>query len=213
MTDKQPKDGLFITIEGVDGSGKTTCAHRLMEYLKANNYKAIYTREPGGCPVSESIRDLVINSEVDKTTEALLFYAARNEHYKTFIKPKLEQGYIVICDRFTASSMVYQGMMHDMMDKIIKLNEIIDNPPVDKTLYITASINTLLSRIHSRADMNRFDKDISENLGKALMYYDRIIANNPKYVKIRNESSVDNCAIKMLSAIRDAITFKNLNLY
>lgn len=103
--------GLFITLEGADGSGKTTQAALLTERLKANGRDALLTREPGGGgPVAERIREMLLHGgDMAAITELLLFFAARAEHVAALIRPELDAGRIVVCDRYTDSTLAYQG--------------------------------------------------------------------------------------------------------
>jgi dTMP kinase len=106
------KKGLFITFEGGEGVGKSTQISKLREALENLGYDVIQTREPGGCPEAEQIRDLILKSEqyhFDPLSETLLLYAARYEHVKKKIQPALDVGKIVLCDRFADSTLVYQG--------------------------------------------------------------------------------------------------------
>jgi dTMP kinase len=101
--------GLFITFEGPDGSGKTTQIERLKTFIQSKGYDAILTREPGGTAISEKLREIVLdrnNMEMDYMTEALIYAAARAQHVAQVIKPALEEGRTVICDRFMDSSIV-----------------------------------------------------------------------------------------------------------
>lgn len=103
---------LFITFEGPEGSGKSTQARRLYERLEATGYPVILTREPGGTPISDLIRRILLdlrNGEMDPTTETLLFSAARAQHVAERIRPYLQLGGIVVCDRFADSMLAYQG--------------------------------------------------------------------------------------------------------
>ncbi len=118
--------GLFITFEGPDGSGKTTQIERLKTFIQGKGYDAILTREPGGTPISEKIRELVLDKnhmEMDYMTEALLYAAARAQHVAQVIKPALEAGRTVICDRFMDSSIVYQGYGRGLGDCVRIINE------------------------------------------------------------------------------------------
>ena len=103
---------LFITFEGVEGSGKTTQIQRLKKYLTQKGIRCKVTREPGGCPVSEKIRKILLNpdhGEMVPTTELLLYEAARAQHVEEVIKPFLERGGVILCDRFSDASLAYQG--------------------------------------------------------------------------------------------------------
>lgn len=105
------KRGLFITLEGPEGGGKTSQAKALIEYLQSLGLEAVYSHEPGGTPLSEKIRELLIDPENKMTplTELLLFEASRCQHVQEFILPHLRRGVFVVCDRFCDSSAAYQG--------------------------------------------------------------------------------------------------------
>lgn len=109
--------GLFITLEGGEGSGKSTQGQRLRDTLEKAGHTVVLTREPGGSPGAEAIRALLVTGETDRwdgLTEALLLFAARRDHVERTIRPALEQGAIVISDRFADSTMAYQGYGHDL---------------------------------------------------------------------------------------------------
>ena len=118
--------GIFITFEGIDGCGKSTQCEMLKEYLKENNKDFIFVREPGGTVIGERIREILLdkkNTQMDPRTELLLFEAARAQITEEVIKPALEEGKIVLCDRFFDSSSAYQGMARGMgMDFVAALN-------------------------------------------------------------------------------------------
>ena len=104
--------GLFVTFEGVEGSGKTTLINRLYDEMLRLGYPVVKTREPGGNKISEQIRNIILdvdNCEMDYRTEALLYAASRRQHLVEVIRPALEAGATVICDRFLDSSLAYQG--------------------------------------------------------------------------------------------------------
>lgn len=118
--------GLFITFEGPDGSGKTTQIDRLKTFIENKGYDAILTREPGGTAIGEKLREIVLDKnymEMDYMTEALLYAAARAQHVAQVIKPALEAGRTVICDRFMDSSIVYQGYGRKLGDCVRIINE------------------------------------------------------------------------------------------
>ncbi len=101
--------GMFISFEGIDGAGKSTHIARLQQYLALHGVDICLTREPGGTPLGESIRDWVLHQPVDIVTEVLLMFAARAEHLDKVIRPALAAGRVVLCDRFTDATMAYQG--------------------------------------------------------------------------------------------------------
>lgn len=120
------KRGLFISIEGPDGSGKSTQIEKLRAFLKEQGREAILTREPGGTEISEKIRAIILdknNMEMDYMTEALLYSASRAQHVAQVIKPALEQGKTIICDRFVDSSIAYQGYGRKLGDSVRIINE------------------------------------------------------------------------------------------
>jgi dTMP kinase len=100
--------GLFISVEGPEGAGKTTIVQMIVDQLKEENYNVLYTREPGGIKIAEQIRSIILNPEnieMDGRTEALLYAAARRQHLVEKVLPAINEGYIVLCDRFLDSSL------------------------------------------------------------------------------------------------------------
>lgn len=117
--------GLFISIEGPDGSGKSTQIKKIKEYLNAKGYETVLTREPGGTVISEKIREVILDkshTEMASMTEALLYAASRAQHVAEVIKPSLEDGKIVICDRFVDSSIAYQGCGRNLGEAVEIIN-------------------------------------------------------------------------------------------
>ena len=119
----------FITIEGCDGVGKTYQTKLLKQYCQEHGFaNVVFTREPGGSDIAEQIRKIILdanNSDMDDLCEAFLYASSRIQHLKDIVKPALEQGKVVFCDRFVHSSYVYQGLGRGLgLDKIVKLNEI-----------------------------------------------------------------------------------------
>ncbi len=118
--------GIFISFEGPDGSGKSTQIKLLNEYCLSKSYKTIMTREPGGTPISEKIRSIILdpdNSEMCNEAEALLYAAARAQHVAQLIKPSVEKGFIVLSDRFMDSSIAYQGIGRGLGEAVRRINE------------------------------------------------------------------------------------------
>lgn len=119
------KKGLFITLEGPDGSGKTTQAKRLGAYLEKIGLEVVLTREPGGTDLAETLRSLALSPEItmSKRVESLLHVAARADHVDKVIRPSLKAGKVVICDRFSDSTLIYQGILGGMdLDELERLS-------------------------------------------------------------------------------------------
>lgn len=156
--------GLFITIEGPEGSGKTTVAKKVVEQLENEGYKVLYTREPGGVGIAEKIRDIILdvnNTNLDPRSEALLYAASRRQHLIEKVVPALNQGYIVICDRFVDSSLAYQGHARGLgIDEIYNINLFaIDTMFPDMTILLNIDPEVGLARIMSNRqdEVNRLD--------------------------------------------------------
>jgi len=116
--------GRFITLEGIDGAGKSTHLPILVEFLKHRGYSVLLTREPGGTPLGESLRELLLTRSMDSETETLLMFAARKEHLTQCILPAIEIGTWVVCDRFTDASFAYQGGGRGVaLDKLTALEQ------------------------------------------------------------------------------------------
>ncbi|MEH6631813.1 MAG: dTMP kinase [Halopseudomonas aestusnigri] len=160
--------GIFISLEGGEGAGKSTQIKHLSKYLTDNGLSNIQTREPGGTPGAEKIRDLLVRGDVSlwtPKTEALLMFASRQEHVEKVIKPALTAGKWVICDRFADSSVAYQGIGHGLgMDSIESLHQwVLGDFKPDLTLILDLPVSVGLERTlaHSVGE-NRFeDMDVS----------------------------------------------------
>ena len=156
--------GIFITIEGPEGAGKTTIIEMLLEKLESEGYPIMKTREPGGIEISEQIRSVILNKNntaMDGRTEALLYAAARRQHLVEKVLPAIEQGFIVLCDRFIDSSLAYQGFARGIgMDEVYSINTFaIDNRMPDATLYFDIDPEIGMKRIndHKGREVNRLD--------------------------------------------------------
>jgi dTMP kinase len=112
--------GRFITLEGIDGAGKSTHAAWIVETLQARGHSVVATREPGGTPLGEALRELLLRETMSHDAEALLVFAARGEHVETVIRPALARGHWVVCDRFTDATYAYQGGGHGVSREWIR---------------------------------------------------------------------------------------------
>jgi len=129
------KHGLFISFEGIDGAGKSTHITALAEAFKARGRAVTLTREPGGTPLAEKLRTLVLNDPMDPLTEALLMFAARRDHLGCVILPALARGDVVLCDRFTDATFAYQGGGRGFDEAVLKeLERMVQTSPVQAAL-------------------------------------------------------------------------------
>lgn len=156
--------GLFITVEGTDGAGKTTQIQLLADYLKAKGFEVFCTREPGGNKISEAIRNVIIdvnNSEMTDVTEALLYAAARAQHVTSDILPVLNNGGVVISDRFLDSSLVYQGYARGMGEKFIQsINKCaVAGLEPDITFFLKLSPKEGIVRKRNQAKLDRIEAE------------------------------------------------------
>lgn len=184
------KKGLFITFEGPEGAGKTTVLHMVSEYLKNKGVNCVTTREPGGIEISEKIRGIILdnkNTNMDPRTEALLYAAARRQHLTEKVVPAINEGCIVLCDRFIDSSLAYQGYAREIgIDDIYNINIFaIDENMPNKTLYFDIDPEEGLRRINEnkQREVNRLDlegldfhRKVREGYKEVLhRYEDRIV--------------------------------------
>ena len=189
------RSGLFITFEGLEGSGKSTQIERSCAYLKDKKHDILFLREPGGVPVSEKIRDILLdvgNEDMTHECEMLLYMSARAQLVRQIILPALEQGKTVISDRFLDSTLAYQGYGHDMDVEFIKdLGEFVtDKLQPDLTIIFDIDPAKGLERIQREKDrIERRDMDYHARVREG--YHD-IARHNPKRVKvIESDRSID----------------------
>jgi len=145
---------VFVTFEGVDGSGKSTQAELLRAYLAENGHEVVATREPGGTPIGERIRELLLDGgEMTAWAEASLFAAARAELAEHVIRPALARGADVVCDRYLDSSLVYQGIARGLgVERVLELNVAIRNLMPDRTFVLLVDTRTAAGRVGTTLD-------------------------------------------------------------
>ena len=173
------KKGCFIVIEGPDGSGKTTVCKLLAEKLKEEGHEVVHTREPGGIDIAEQIRNVILdpkNTAMDPKTEALLYAASRAQHLVERVIPSINEGKIVLCERFVYSSLVYQGYARGLgIDAIYDINRFaIGDMMPDLVIYLDVDEKTGLSRVDSRGNKDRLDGESSAFHKKVVAGYQLI---------------------------------------
>lgn len=152
---------MFITIEGIEGVGKTTQVKLLEEYLSSQNIPFVSTREPGGTQVCENIRNILLHQDMSPMTELMLYEAARAEHFSTVIEPALKNKVTVICDRFADASIAYQGYGRGIDITLIDtLNKIATkNTTPDLTIILDMDVDSAFERLRQRGSKpDRFEK-------------------------------------------------------
>jgi dTMP kinase len=187
---------LFITFEGPDGSGKTTQARLLVEYLQAHGYSVIYTREPGGTEISEQIRQVILstrNKAMQREAEVLLFSAARAQIVAELIRPALAAGKIVICDRYADSTMAYQGYGLGLgLEALRAITHFATGGLVPAlTFYVDVPAEIGLARRH-RGETNRLDqKDVAYHTRVRNGYLELARAEPQRFVVIDGARTID----------------------
>lgn len=197
---------MFITFEGPDGSGKSTIIQKVYDYLIENNYDVIKTREPGGSPIAEKIRNLILdteNTEMGYRTEALLYAASRAQHVEETILPALNENKIVLCDRFLISSLAYQGIGRNLgIENVRKINEFAINGVFpDFVLFFDVDPITTLKRKSSLDTADRLEKE-GNNFHERVYNGYKEILNSEKNIEIidatQSVEDVFNQCIKVL---------------
>lgn len=156
--------GLFITIEGNDGSGKSTVIASLKEQLSKLNIDVIYSREPGGSYVAEKIREVILDNDniaMDDKTEALLYAASRRQHLIETVFPALKEGKIVVCDRFIDSSLSYQGVARGLgIDEVLEMNQFATEGFMpDLTIYLLVDPEIGIKRKSNQKELDRLEHE------------------------------------------------------
>lgn len=178
--------GKFITFEGIDGAGKSTHIAYVIDLIKQHDIKVVSTREPGGTPLGESLRDLVLNEEMHLETEALLMFAARRENLAQVIEPALQRGDWVVSDRFTDSSFAYQGGGRKLaLDKLNTLEQWVhpDLQP-DLTLLFDVPLDVARERLDATRVQDKFEQEKADFFAATRAEYLRRAAEFPARFQI-----------------------------
>lgn len=196
--------GLFITFEGADGCGKTTQIKLLDEYLRAKGYQTLLTREPGSKGLGEKLREILLNydGEVSPVAESFLFLADRAQHIDCIIKPALEKGTIVLCDRHTDSTLAYQGYGRGLdLEEIRKLNKIATSGLTpDLTIVLDVDIETSQARVGAEKD--RMESAGIEFFQRVRNGFLEIAKQEPERVKVINSAdSIENIHKKVVELV------------
>ncbi|MDM5245824.1 MULTISPECIES: dTMP kinase [unclassified Lysinibacillus] len=184
---------LFITFEGPEGAGKTTVIQKIAERFAQENIDVLATREPGGIEIAEKIRTIILDpahTAMDERTEALLYAAARSQHYFEKVRPALDAGKMVICDRFIDSSLAYQGYARGIgVDEVLSINEFaIGKKLPDVTILFDLAPEVGLARIHAHGEreVNRLDVESLAFHKKVREGYLQLVERYPERIHVVN---------------------------
>lgn len=181
--------GLFITMEGLDGSGKTTQINLIKEYLQNKGFELTFVREPGSTKIGEDIRNIILNKqnkEMHRITEAFLYAASRAQLVNEVIEPALKEGHIVLCDRFVDSSIVYQGIARGVGEKeVFAINKIATKGLTpDITFFLNLAPDIAIKRKKEQKILDRLENE-NDYFYKSVYYgYCKIAKYNKKRIKI-----------------------------
>lgn len=199
--------GIFISLEGGEGCGKTTIIEELKKRL--TDLDVVYTREPGGTKIGEDIRNILLssgNKEMSPYTEALLYAASRAQHVEEKIKPVLEEGKIVISDRFVDSSLAYQSAGRKLLlNDIISINNFaMQNCIPDIVFFINVSPQIAFERIKERNNLDRLETETQDFHQRI---YDYFVSHKDEYWEIDGTKSIDEEVTEIITVIKKYIEF------
>ena len=195
----------FITLEGIEGSGKTSSLKSITDLLDKKNISYVVTREPGGSSIGKELRAILLDpeTEISPEVELLLMLSDRKDHVEKIILPNLEKGNWVVSDRFMDSSIAYQGGGRQLGKKlIISLAEYLNLPQPDLTLLFDLPVETSLSRVKARGELDRFEKEELEFHKRIRNTYLDLAKNNSNRIKIIDSSKKIE---SMLNNVKQAI--------
>ena len=207
------RQGTFITIEGGEGAGKTTLIEALQEHWAAVGRTVLTTREPGGIPIAERIRHVILDqahTAMDARTEALLYAAARRQHLVEKVIPAIERGEVVICDRFIDSSLAYQGHARGLgMDEVGEINRFaVEGTMPDLTIYMDVRPEIGLQRINSgdSREINRLDLESIAFHNRVREGYRLLLDRYPdRIVQIDAEQTPDQVMAQVIALVEERL--------
>lgn len=200
--------GRFITVEGIDGAGKSSHIEWLREYLTAAGHAVVVTREPGGTPLGESLRTLLLNEPMSPETEMMLMFAARAEHLSSVIRPALEMGAWVISDRFSDATYAYQvGGRGVPEQKFAALESWVqEGLQPDRTLLFDVSVATAQARLHDTRILDRFEREASDFHQRVRDAYHQRATQYPERIRlVASDVPMDDVRAQILIALSDLL--------
>lgn len=206
------RNGLFITLEGIEGVGKSTHARYLKELLESKGYRPILTREPGGTNTGESIRDILLRTtthHISDLTELLLIFAARAQHLEEVILPAKKDNRMIICDRFTDATYAYQGGGREINKQQIQILEALVQQGLkpDMTILFDAPVEVGLKRAQNRSAADRFESETISFFQRVRQEYLALAKEEPERIHIIN---ADQPLLQVHEDVKALLESKNL---
>ena len=186
--------GKFITLEGVDGAGKTTHIEFIKNYLSDLNINYVMTREPGGTGLGEKLRDILLHDEMNPQTETMLMFAARNEHIDKVIRPNLKKGAVVISDRFTDATYAYQAGGKGVKDEKIDILKkwVQEDLRPDLTFLFDLSVEVSIERLNKTRKLDKFEREAKSFHKKIREKYLTLVEASPeRFCVLNSEESIE----------------------
>lgn len=211
-TPRRHERGAFISLEGIEGAGKSTCVPVIETWLADHAREVVKTREPGGTPLAEEIRNLVLGLGANQTveaptsdTETLLMFASRAQHLDEVVRPALERGAWVVCDRFTDATLAYQGAARQLgMERIFELAEWVHASLwPDLTLLFDVSVETGLGRATQRGAKDRIEQERAEFFTRVREGYLELAQAYPERIRVIDaERSMEQVAQQVVNELQ-----------
>ena len=206
MSSIQP--GRFITVEGIDGAGKSSHIEWLRAYLAAAGHSVVVTREPGGTPLGESLRAILLNDPMSPETEMMLMFAARAEHLASVIRPALETGAWVISDRFSDATYAYQVGGRGVPEQMFLALEALVQGGLqpDRTLLFDVSVETAQARLHDTRILDRFEREASDFHQRVRDAYHQRAAQYPERIRrVASDVPMEQVRAQILTELSDLL--------
>jgi dTMP kinase len=208
--------GIFISFEGIDGAGKSSHVQAVADAFSKAKRQVVLTREPGGTPLAEKLRDMVLHDNMDPLSEVLLMFAARRDHLQQVIEPALARGDVVVCDRFTDATFAYQGAGRGFDLSVLKQLELwvqsLPNGGVrqpDLTLWFSLDPSIAAERLSNARVPDRFEAQPAAFFAKVHQgYTDRLQADTERFARIDASASLEQVREQVMRVLHERLNLK-----